>query len=89
MKRWLIMFLTVCLLVSICGVLFTEGTAFGETALLLDTNAGKPLDASKGIFTALGLTTVSRSDVWSDPAKLNNIGAYRIAILHQWGGSNG
>ncbi len=69
------------------GVFASEARA--ETALLLDTTANKPLDSSKTLFTSLGLTTVSRSDVWSDPSKLNNISAYRITVLYQNGGSGG
>ncbi|MDZ7814903.1 MAG: CFI-box-CTERM domain-containing protein [Planctomycetota bacterium] len=93
MTRWLktaiLVFFALVFLAGIKAV--AEDAAHAETALLLDTSSGKPLFNSRTIFTnaPLNMQTVSRTDVYSDPSKLSNIGAYRIAVLYAWGGRSG
>ncbi len=92
MRRWLITLVAMSLTLAVAFSLPSfvgMRSASAETVLLLDSSPAKPLDTSKSIFTDIGLTTVSRSDVYTDAAKFNNLTAYRMAVLYQWSTSWG
>ncbi len=87
MKRWLILTL-VFLAAFASAFVIAENRAFAERALLLDNEAGRPLDSNQGLFTGLGLTVTSRADVFTDPSKLANLSSFRITFLYHYGYNN-